>query len=223
MVAGLDYDFHEKENTLRTEFSGFEDLSDVLASSGLGWFPLMYASEQKESFLASRLAPSEAAASCLLYVAMTRARDRLILALPNPPKKMPDHPKSLGQLLIERTGLSPSTDGRGNRVFAHVNLALKLEDDEDEVAVKNDRIKQIRSAGLEVIHVIHRHEIPADAVSEVEAALIDAYPGLSNVQGGIASGVRGPMNAAQIVDLYDLPELEFAPLDKLVLINVNSL
>ncbi|PHO05312.1 hypothetical protein CSC82_03790 [Rhodobacteraceae bacterium 4F10] len=113
--------------------------------------------------------------------------------------------------------------GKGNRVFAHVNLAIKLDEEWDETTEKLDRIKQIRSAGLNVIHVIHRHEIPAEAVSEVEAALIDAYPGLTNIQGGTASGARGPMSAAQIVDKYDLPELEFTPSESLVLINVNSL
>ncbi len=133
IVAGLDYDFREKENTLRTEFSDYDDLSDVLPASGLGWFPPFSAPEHKERFLASRLDASYSAASCLLYVAMTRARDRLILALPKPPRTLPDHPRSLGQLLVERTGLSVSLDGTGleaaGKTFsARVTVATEPED-----------------------------------------------------------------------------------------------
>jgi hypothetical protein len=113
--------------------------------------------------------------------------------------------------------------GMGNRVFAHVNLALSFSDDEDELGAKVDRIRDIRNAGLEVIHVIHRHEISDAAVADVEAAVIDAYPGLTNIQGGAGSGSKGPMNAVQIVDKYALPEMEFEPPEKLVLINVNAL
>ena len=113
--------------------------------------------------------------------------------------------------------------GKGNRVFAHVNLALSFSDDEDELGAKVDRIRDIRNAGLEVIHVIHRHEISDAAVADVEAAVIDAYPGLTNIQGGAGSGSKGPMNAVQIVDKYALPEMEFEPPERLVLINVNAL
>ncbi len=112
-LSGLDYNFIEKENTLRTQFTGYDDLSNVLPASGLGWYPHFDAPEQKEQFLESRLDASNAAASCLLYVVMTRARDRLILALPNPPKTQPNHPKTLGQLLVERTGLLAKQDGSG--------------------------------------------------------------------------------------------------------------
>jgi len=62
--------------------------------------------------------------------------------------------------------------GRGNRVFQHVQAAdIESLEDEDAVSLKMSRIRAIRGAGLNVIHVIHRHEIPDEAVNEVEAAL----------------------------------------------------
>lgn len=113
--------------------------------------------------------------------------------------------------------------GKGNRVFQHANVALKFEDDEDEVSTKFQRIRQIKSAGLSAIHLIHRHDIPDEAILEVEAAVIDAFPRLSNIQGGYASGSKGPMSIDEIIDKYALPEIDWEPSDKLILINVNKL
>ena len=115
--------------------------------------------------------------------------------------------------------------GRGNRVFHHANdpQSLKFEDDEDEFSAKFKRIRQIKMAGLSVIHLIHRHDIPDEAVLEVEAAVIDAFPGLSNVQGGYSSGSKGPMSIVEINDKYDLPEIDWEPSEKLILININKL
>jgi uncharacterized protein len=111
--------------------------------------------------------------------------------------------------------------GRGNRVFAHMSAALTLEEDEDESSTKLSRIREIKRSGLDVLHVIHRHGIAKEAIFEVEAALIDAYPGLENIAGGHGSGDRGPMHANQIIDKYDLPKLDSEPEHKLVLININ--
>lgn len=95
--------------------------------------------------------------------------------------------------------------GQGNRVFQHVNNATSLKTkDEDEMSLKIQRINEIQSAGLDVLHVIHRHGMSDDVALEVEAALIDAYPGLTNVQGGHGSASRGPMATSQIEDLYNL-------------------
>ena len=113
--------------------------------------------------------------------------------------------------------------GTGDRVFQHVNSELKLGENEDEASEKLSRIREIRNEGLKVLHVIHRHGIPKEAVFEVEAALIDAYPGLSNDQRGHGCNDRGSMNVAQIIDKYGLPKLEKNPPYKLVLININSI
>lgn len=112
--------------------------------------------------------------------------------------------------------------GMGNRVFSHVNCSLTNGDDEeDNLSLKYKRIKEIRSAGLKTMHIIHRHNIPESAVYEVEAALIDAYPGLSNEQGGYHSADRGPMNAGDIVARYALPPVPDNTGHKLILININ--
>ncbi len=51
--------------------------------------------------------------------------------------------------------------GRGNRVFQHVRASdIEGVEDEDAVSLKMSRIRAILGAGLNVIHVIHRHEIP---------------------------------------------------------------
>jgi hypothetical protein len=116
--------------------------------------------------------------------------------------------------------------GKGNRVFQHAN-GIKLKNDEneeeDDLSVKMKRIKDIKNAGLEVIHVIHRHEIPDESIFHVEAALIDAFPGLTNEQGGHGSNSYGPMHANQIIEKYSLPSIEEEPSEKLVIINVNNI
>ena len=67
--------------------------------------------------------------------------------------------------------------GRGNRVFQHARGVLRLGSDEDVVDTKMQRIKEIRSAGLEVGHVIHRHGIKDEKTAfQIEAALMDATP-----------------------------------------------
>jgi len=92
--------------------------------------------------------------------------------------------------------------GKGNRVFAHMSGALAYEGDEDEVSEKIGTIREIHQSGLTVIHVIHRHGMDNDTALEVEAALIDAFPGLSNEAGGRGNRERGAMNALQIQNIY---------------------
>jgi hypothetical protein len=115
--------------------------------------------------------------------------------------------------------------GKGDRVFAHVNAASFLFDDEqeDSVSLKISRIQDISNAGLEVIHIIHRHDIPDEAIFEVEAALIDVFAGLSNIQGGHGSNAKGPMSIVEIVEKYALPTFDEEPEEKLVLININNI
>ena len=112
--------------------------------------------------------------------------------------------------------------GRGNRIFAHVNdelSASELEEDQDSVSEKIHRIRQIRTDGFKVLHVIHRHGMDERTAFEVEAALIDATAGVSNLAGGHGSNDRGPMRAEQVIQLYDAPVAEIK--HKVVLINVN--
>lgn len=125
--------------------------------------------------------------------------------------------------------------GKGSRLFQHVkatharDVTINVSDEnyaeilaEDDESLKVKRINDIRRAGLDVIHIIHRHGIKdPKAAYEVEAALIDAYAGLSNISAGHHSNDRGPMHAKEIADKYALPEVELGN-KKLILININS-
>jgi hypothetical protein len=96
--------------------------------------------------------------------------------------------------------------GRGNRVFEHARGALKDDPQQDEaetMELKSSVIQAIRRAGLNVLHVIHRHGLETSEIAyEVEAALIDAYPGLTNRVGGHGSGELGCRSVEEIVSTY---------------------
>lgn len=108
--------------------------------------------------------------------------------------------------------------GKGNRVFQHMKGALAA-DDSDEISDKLQTIREIISAGLDVIHVIHRHGMDDQMAFEVEASLIDAYPGVTNIMGGSGSNDFGPMNALEIIDRYAAEEVSFQ--HKCLMITIN--
>ena len=106
--------------------------------------------------------------------------------------------------------------GKRNRVFAHIHAEANLEG--DDLGNKMARIRSIRLVGLEVGHVIHRHGMNDETALEVEAALIDAYPSLTNVAGG-AGNERGAMHAQEVLAKYGADFAEFH--HKAVLFNVS--
>ncbi len=108
--------------------------------------------------------------------------------------------------------------GKDSRVFEHVKGELKFS--EDDISDKLQRIREIRINGFEVAHVIHRHGMDEETAFEVEAALIDAYPGVTNISGGRYSDDRGVMHSNQIIEKYQASEIDF--LHKVVMINVNN-
>ena len=113
--------------------------------------------------------------------------------------------------------------GVDNRVFSHIDEARKgLASAELEISDKLKTIREILAVGLDPIHVIHRHGMTQDEANEVEAALIDVFPGLTNEQGGIGSVERGPAHVAELVQQYGAKEMEFLPTDKLLLIKINK-
>lgn len=107
--------------------------------------------------------------------------------------------------------------GKGNRVFAHVRDEGGLEGDELDNKLK--RIREIRVAGFEVAHVIHRHGMDDSTAMDVEAALIDAYPGLTNSAGGVGGNEFGAMHAKEIIRKYAADPAVFK--HKALLININ--
>lgn len=105
--------------------------------------------------------------------------------------------------------------GQGNRVFGHIRERTQL----DDPSFKLRRIRDIHLAGFEVAHVIHRHGMDDQTAFEVEAALMDAYPGLTNVAGGHGNAEYGASHAAEIVRRYSAEPAEF--LHRAMLISVN--
>ena len=81
------------------------------------------------------------------------------------------------------------------------------------------RIRQIRLSGFEVAHVIHRHGLEEKVALEVEAALIDAYPGMTNISGGHGNSRYGVMHAEEIVRRYKAETAVFE--HKVIMIKVN--
>ena len=117
--------------------------------------------------------------------------------------------------------------GRGNRLFAHIRDELKS-DTEENTDSQNDidldpkiaRIRDIRNAGLEVGHVVHRHGMDNKTALQVEAALMDAYPGLLNRAGGYGSGDFGVAHASELIHAYSAQP--FVPKHKLIAISVSQ-
>lgn len=132
------------------------------------------------------------------------------------------------RLIDPRTGLTFYVGkGKGNRVFAHVEDALKsfngetfVDTEEDEVSSKIQQIRDIKNAGLEVIHVIQRYGLTEKEAFEVEAALIDAYGELTNIQSGHASD-RGVNNAEVLQRELSYEEYE-EPEFKYIIIKINN-
>ncbi len=91
--------------------------------------------------------------------------------------------------------------------------------EDDELSDKLRRIRDIRSSGFEVQHVIHRHGMDEKTAFAVEAALIDAYPGLTNIAGGTHNADVGTMHAEEIIRRYEAKEATFE--HKCLLISVN--
>jgi hypothetical protein len=108
--------------------------------------------------------------------------------------------------------------GKDNRVFSHIRAAQNLEgDDLDNNKMK--RIHDIHLAGFEVAHVIHRHGMDDATAFEVESALIDAYPGLTNIAGGSGGSDFGAMHAREIIRRYCAEPAVFK--HKALLISIN--
>ena len=110
--------------------------------------------------------------------------------------------------------------GTGDRVFQHAKAAIKYNPNEDEGSEKIAQINAIKNDGLDVIHVIHRFGMTENEALEVEAALIDVYTGLTNIQSGI-NPERGMMAAEtwrslQEMETYTEPDVDY------VLIKVKS-
>lgn len=113
VVIGLDDKIGERPGTLRAEFTDFSDLGAILERARLIWTPDLPLKEKKDIFISDRREASEADARRLLYVALTRARDRLILEWPDfALKKLGESegPANHAEMLVLEAGLEPKSD-----------------------------------------------------------------------------------------------------------------
>lgn len=106
--------------------------------------------------------------------------------------------------------------GKGNRVFAHARGDLE----KDSLSEKMSRIRAIKITGFAVAHVIHRHGLTDECALEVEAALIDSYPGITNIMDGHGSNDFGVMHSNEIIKKYCAETAKFE--HKALLISVNK-
>ena len=85
VVAEFDHDIEEWPGSTANRFDALDKIDDmavVLASAALIHTPALSAPEAKQRFIEDRREAFEANARNLLYVALTRARDRLVLEWP---------------------------------------------------------------------------------------------------------------------------------------------
>lgn len=109
--------------------------------------------------------------------------------------------------------------GNCNRIFHHLKCAISNDDEDEILDLKFKRIREIKNSGLEVIHIIHRHGLDSTTAFHVEASLIDAFPGTTNISGGHYSNDIGPMNAYEILTRYKAESAIFE--HKVIMININ--
>ena len=85
--------------------------------------------------------------------------------------------------------------GYGDRVFTHMRDAIK----ENDESLKREVIQDILRYGLKPLHIIHRHGIKdEDTAHAIEAAVMDAFPNLTNEAAGHGSRKYGPATAEQL-------------------------
>ena len=114
--------------------------------------------------------------------------------------------------------------GKGDRVFAHIRAALKsmhLYRDEEKIDLKLKTIREIKNEQMEPLHIIHRHGLSDKEAKLVEAVLIDATPGLTNMAGGVGSSDKGPASAEQIQRRYRAKTMVIDPAHRVLAISVR--
>ena len=114
--------------------------------------------------------------------------------------------------------------GRADRIFAHAKGSLDTNPQDGGLKEVSDpklqRIREIQASGMEVAHVVHRHGIDSERIAfEIEAALIDAYPGLTNQVRGQGTRDYGSRHVEEIIAEYAGNEFEVK--EPLMLISIG--
>lgn len=111
--------------------------------------------------------------------------------------------------------------GKANRLYEHVAGSAAGDDDGDIASAKITRIRAIQLAGFDVGHVVHRHGMDERTSFEVEAALMEAYPGVTNIAGGHGSDDFGVVHADELRRRYELPLADIQ--HRVVMLTVDKL
>jgi ATP-dependent exoDNAse (exonuclease V) beta subunit len=150
VVAEFDNDIEERPGTTSTSFRSFDlrsNTSAPLASAELVHTPVMAAPEIQRRFIEDRRKDFEANARNLLYVAMTRARDRIILEWPmflSERKNGQEHAKCLFHVLEDTCSPSIAT---GSLTIAGVGCPARIIDPPDQAMLTEYRaLRDRRSA-----------------------------------------------------------------------------
>lgn len=115
IVCGLDDNRNPRVGQFGTVFPSFDDLDHVIAGAEINYAPKFAAPEATERFLKGLWPEAEKTCHRLLYVALTRARDRLVIEWPvveNP--KEGDPPITAYGVMVDKCGLS--VDGNQIRI-----------------------------------------------------------------------------------------------------------
>lgn len=113
--------------------------------------------------------------------------------------------------------------GRGvkNRVFDHMEEAESARLS-GRKSPKTDRINAIHAAGQKVRTIVHRHALADEAeTAALEAALIQAYPNLTNQVAGSGTRAFGARSTDAVIEAYDLPPAHLDD-EKVLLISITK-
>ncbi len=99
--------------------------------------------------------------------------------------------------------------GKGDRIFTHMNN-MQTPEPNEILSLKEETIKEILAAGLDVIPIIHRWGLDNETALVVEAALIQAYSldSLANIQNGYGVDDYGANNAETLEKILNVSEYE---------------
>lgn len=147
VVVELDQKIGERSGSNSTEFADFSDLDNVLSTARLIHTPDFAAAEKKEIFVEDRRLQAESDARKLIYVALTRARDRLILEWPEFALKEKDGalaPPNHAAFLQAESGL---TIGAGEIALGEEKFPARIVAAGDETPPEFDATAPASSSG----------------------------------------------------------------------------
>jgi ATP-dependent exoDNAse (exonuclease V) beta subunit len=103
-VCGLDGNYAPRLPDTRVDYEDFADLDNILERVKVQVLPSFDSPETNNSFIGSLLKDADESAARLLYVALTRAREKLILEFPAYQASTDRKNKTYFDLFAERTG-----------------------------------------------------------------------------------------------------------------------